>query len=260
MGKTKTQLIGETAEVAKGKKQKRERPDKIHLSGQKGGERVKIIEAPLRSGSAGTSEGQAPAKKREPRTRGKKYLEAKAKIDRNRLYPAKEAINLVKETSMSSFDGTVELHLVVKKVGLSATLTLPHEGGKAKKVEVASEETVKKLEKGKVDFDVLLATPEMMPKLVPFARLLGPRGLMPNPKNGTIIKTAKDAEKFNAAKLTVKTEKNAPVIHIVVGKVSMKELELAGNVEAVLTAVNKKQIVKAYLTSTMGPSVKVIVA
>lgn len=255
MGKTKTQFVGSEPED-KNKAKKKAKSDKVHLAGQKGGERVKLVEStPV---VAETAE-EVKKKARAPRVRGKKYLEAKAKIDRNRLYSTKDAINLVRETSVSSFDGTVELHLVIKKEGAAFTLTLPHSTGKTKKVELTNEETIKKLEKGKIDFDVLLATADMMPKLVPFARLLGPRGMMPNPKSGTLLKNAKDAEKFNAAKVTLKTEKTAPVIHTTVGKASMKEAELLENLEAILEAVNKKQIVKAYLASSMGPSVKVAI-
>ncbi len=96
----------------------------------------------------------------------------------------------------------------------------------------------------------------MMPKLVPFAKLLGPRGLMPNPKTGTLIKSAKDAEKFSGNSLTIKTEKSQPVIHTVIGKVSQENQELKENIETIFSAITKKQIVKAYLKSTMSPSVK----
>ena len=96
-----------------------------------------------------------------------------------------------------------------------------------------------------------------MPKLVKFARLLGPKGMMPNPKNGTIIKSAKDAEKFKGNSITIKTEKKAPLIHQVVGKVSMDVEKLAQNVNATLDAVGKRRIKKAYLSATMSPSVKV---
>jgi len=195
-------------------------------------------------------------KEKKAKVRGKKYVEAKKKIDRAKLYAAKDALKLAKETSVSSFDGSIELHLVLRKEGTSVSLELPHSTGKSKKVEVADADTLKKLEGGKVDFDILLATADMMPKLVPFARVLGPKGLMPNPKNGTIIKSAKDAEKFNADKVSLKTEKGAPLIHTTVGKVNMKEEALLENLEAILTAVNKRQIVKAYLAASMGPSVK----
>jgi len=97
----------------------------------------------------------------------------------------------------------------------------------------------------------------MMPKLVPFAKLLGPKGLMPNPKNGTIIKSASEAKKFSANKINLRTEKKAPLIHTAVGKVNTKQKELEENIEAVLNGIGKRQIVRVYLTSTMGPSVKI---
>ncbi|OGM05372.1 hypothetical protein A2125_02015 [Candidatus Woesebacteria bacterium GWB1_43_5] len=195
------------------------------------------------------------------KTRGKRYREAREKIDKNKLYPIDKAIKLVKETSISSFDGSVDLHAVIKKIGFTAKITLPHEFGKKKKVEVASDLTVKKLEAaagpgGKIDFDILLATPDMMPKLVKFAKILGPKGLMPNPKQGTLIKKASDAKAFSTSSTVIKTEKEAPVIHIVIGKVSMKETEIQKNLEAVIDALGKNQIMKAYLVATMGPSVK----
>jgi large subunit ribosomal protein L1 len=196
-------------------------------------------------------------KAREPKVRGKKYKAARAKVDKSKLYSLKDAVALAKETATAKFDGTLELHLLMRKADVSAQVELPNSTGKSKKVEIADETTIEKLKEGKIDFDVLLTTADMMPKLVPFARILGPRGLMPNPKNGTIIASAKDAEKFNADKMTVKTEKKAPVIHTVVGKVSMDDKKVIQNIEAVFKAVNKKQAVKAYITSTMGPSVKI---
>ena len=110
---------------------------------------------------------------------------------------------------------------------------------------------------GKIDFDVLLATAEMMPKLVPYAKLLGPKGLMPNPKNGTLIKSKKEAKKFGGNTMTIKAEKAEPVIHTTFGKVSQKPKELEENLETILKAIGKKQIVKAYIKSTMSPSVKI---
>jgi len=149
------------------------------------------------------------------------------------------------------------MHLVIKKSGLSVNVDLPHSQGKKKKIEIADQNTLKKLKDGKIDFDVLLATPEIMPRLVPYAKILGPRGLMPNPKNGTLIKDKKQAEKFSENSLTLKTERKAPVIHTVVGKVGQKQSELVANTKAVLKAVGPKQISRAYLTSTMSPSVKI---
>lgn len=190
-------------------------------------------------------------------SRSKKYMDAKAKYNHATYYKPTEAIKLVKEITNTKFDSTLEVHLVVKKQGLSASVTLPNSFGKAKKVEVADDSTIEKLKAGKIEFDVLLATPEMMPKLVMFARLLGPRGLMPNPKNGTVIKKASDAEKFSTASIALKTEKEQPLIHVAFGKVSMNDEDLAKNLEAILNALaGTKQVVRAFVKSTMSPSVK----
>lgn len=251
--------MGEEPEK-KEKREKKEKPEKIHIAGLKGGQRIKAIEAePLPEEIA---EEEAKEKKtKAPKVRGKKYVEAKAKVNPAKTYPLKEAIELVKKTSYSVFDGVVELHLVVKKTGASARLTLPHSAGKEKKVEVATEATIKKLTEGKIDFDVLLATPEMMPKLVPFARVLGPKGLMPNPKNGTLIPDVKKASAFSGNTLNVKTEKEAPLIHTVVGRVSQNEKELVENSEAIFKALGgTKQIIKAYAKASMGPSVKIAIS
>lgn len=258
MGKTKTAFVGEVVEE-KPKKEKKEKEKKVHIAGLKGGQRIKVVEAE----AAPTKEEEVKEEEKKvkaPKVRSKKYQEAKTKITAGQLYPIDEAIKLVKETSYSKFNGAVELHLVVKKAGLSAKVTLPHSAGKEKKVEVASDETIKKLESGKIDFDILLATPEMMPKLVPFARILGSKGLMPNPKNGTLISDIKKAKSFSAATLNLKTEKEAPLMHTVVGKVSQDEKQLKENTEAILNALGgSKQILKAYLKATMGPSVKIAI-
>lgn len=191
---------------------------------------------------------------------GQKYDTARATIDRNKSYNSADAIKMVKEASYSKFDGTLELHATVRKQGLSVTVSLPFSSGKSKKVEVADEDTIKKLEAGKVDFDILLSTADMMPKLVRFAKVLGPKGLMPNPKNGTIIKSAADAKNFSADTKTIKTEKEVPLIHTTFGKVSQKEEELNKNLDALLEAIGKKQIVKASIKATMSPSVKISVS
>jgi len=269
MGKMKTAMVGENQSAQAGKNQEKHEKahqgeeEKVHLAGLKGGERVKVVEAaPTEEApifEEGTSGSKAAAKaKKVERVRGKKYVEAKGKLDHEKFHKVSEAVKLVKETSYSKFDGTMELHIVVKKVGASAQVTLPHEAGKVKKVEIAGDETIAKLKEGKIDFDVLVATADMMPKLVPFARLLGPKGLMPNPKNGTLVNDPKKLKSFSTATVTLKTEREAPLVHTVVGKVSQKDEEITENIEAVLKAFgNDKGIVRAFIKATMSPAAKI---
>ncbi len=273
MGKTKTAVVSgmpddslsgkEKYKAKQLKKQHEEAKKKKAVSGVglKGGERIKVIGADLPEEQAAQESPttKAQVKQAQKRVRGKKYKEAIKKIDKLKAYPTKEVVKLIKETSFSKFDGTVELHMKVKKEGFSANITLPHSSGKTKKIEIADDKTIEKLKKGEVDFDVLLATADMMPKLVPFAKLLGPRGLMPNPKTGTLIKNKKDADGFGGNRLMIKTEKKQPVIHCVVGKVSQKENQLEENIMTVIEAVGKKNIEKAVVSATMSPGIKLAV-
>ncbi len=260
----KTKFVGDDDKI-KGKASGPEglRPGGVHLSGAKGGDKIKVVEAlPTEETpiiEEGTEVVRTPSKsKKVERTRGKKYVEAKAKLDHEKFHKAAEAVALVKATSYSKFDGTMELHIVVKKVGTSVQITLPHQAGRVKKVEIATDETIEKLKAGKIDFDVLVATAEMMPKLVPFARLLGPKGLMPNPKNGTLVSDPKKLKSFSASAITLKTEREAPLIHTVVGKVSQKDEEIAENIETILRALGgDKGIVRAFVKATMSPAAKI---
>lgn len=267
MGKTKTQFVEGSSDIKSGeekykekqKKKAEKESEKVHIAGLKGGQRVVAISA-----EPTDSETEAEKKTKDaskgPKVRSKKYKDAKAKVTQDKFYAIIDAIKLLKDTSFSKFDGTCEIHMVVKKEGISANYELPYSGGKQKKVEVADEATLEKLKSGKIDFDVLLATADMMPKLVPFARLLGPKGMMPNPKNGTLIKDKKDAGKFSGNRVMVKTEKGAPLIHTTFGKVSQKEEELIKNCETILDAINRKVIDRAYVKATMGPAIKLKVS
>ena len=252
MGKTKTKDMS-------AKSDKNEEKKKAKTPGLGGGERVVAV-----SGEPAPEKEEKEVKKKDKKLppqlrktgRGKKYKEAKKKIDSQKTYKPKKAIGLVKETSYSSFDGTIELHVTCKKEGHSAQVTLPHSTGQEKKVEFADEDTIKKLKEGKIDFDVLLSTKDMMPKLVPFAKLLGPRGLMPNPKSGTLVKDKKEADKFNPSTLLLKTDKGVPVIHASIGKVSMDTKKVEENLDAVIDAIGKRNIEKAHVAATMSPSAK----
>lgn len=266
MGKMKTAFVGdETNNKNKIKQDNAHKAEagKIHVAGLKGGQRVKVVAAPdealAESGGVEVSTFvRTSADLRAPKVRSTKYKEVKGKIEIGKTYPIDSAIKLVKATSYSKFDGTMELHLIVKKVGASASVTLPFAAGRVKKVEVASEATIEKLKNGVIDFDILVSTPDMMGKLVPFAKMLGPRGMMPNPKNGTLVSDPKKASAFSTSTVVLKTEKEAPLVHTVIGKNSQKDEEIAKNLETIFNAFGgAKQIVRAFIKSSMSPSVKI---
>ena len=221
---------------------------------------------------------------------GKKYTEVATKVDRSQVYQPQEAISLVKQVAPSKFDETVELHL---RMGLDprnaqqqvrGVALLPHGLGKKVRVLVfaqgesekiaesagadyiGGDDLVKKIEDGWLDFDTAISIPEMMGKVGKLGKILGRRGLMPNPKSGTVVpmndlpRVIEDARK---GRVEYKLDRTA-IIHVPLGKVSFEENKLMDNLTAVVEAVVKAkpsgakgQYVKsAYITSTMGPGVK----
>jgi len=269
MGKTKTAILTGTSEVKKTSAEeyaeKKAKKAAMMAPKEEKVSEVVINEVPKVSEVSKEEAVEVEAPKRKEKiltvsSRGKKYLESKSKVTKASFYKVADAIKAVKESSYSKFDGTMELHLNVKKLGVNVQTTLPFSTGKQKRIEIADEKTLAKLKEGKIDFDLLLTTAEMMPKLAMFARLLGPKGLMPNPKNGTVIKSEKDAEKFKGNLITLKTEREATIVHTSFGKVSQKTEELVANAEAILTALGgSKTIVRAFMKSTMSPSVKITI-
>lgn len=206
--------------------------------------------------SAKVSTGKAESKKA-AKQRGKAYLTNKKTVEGKTL-PPKEAFELLKKVSYSKFPGTVEVHLNLFDKGLSGDVKLPHFEGKAQKVVIFNEEIAAEIKAGKVNFDVLLATPADMPKITPLAKVLGPKGLMPNPKNGTLVPDPKKAlENFSSSGVHFKTEKDFPLIHIAIGKVNQPTEELVANLEALVKAVNPKNIKKTVIKSTMSPGIKI---
>jgi len=216
--------------------------------------------------------------------------ELSAKIDKTKVYPLREAVALVQETGTVKFDATVELHAALgidpKKSDqqIRSTITLPHGTGKTKTVAafvspndqkaaeeagadfVCGEEEIKKIkDTGKIEFDVAVATPDMMPKLAIAAKVLGPRGLMPNPKTDTVGKdVAKMITELKKGKASFKNDDGAN-IHMPIGKVSFSTDRLVENAEAFLDTLKRVKPATAkgtyikglYLTSSMGPAVKV---
>lgn len=222
---------------------------------------------------------------------GKKYLEAAQKVDPNRLYSPQEALELVKETSFTKFDATVEVHM---RLGVDprqadqmvrGVVLLPNGLGKTVRILVFAEgedariaqeagadyigdqDTVNRIMEGWLDFDVVLATPPMMRVVGRLGRVLGPRGLMPNPKAGTIVQ-GDDLERViresRLGRVEFRVDKTAN-LHAPIGKVSFQVPQLMGNLAAFMDAVRRARpstakgtyIRKVVLTSTMGPGIKV---
>jgi len=197
------------------------------------------------------------AVKKPVKLHGQRYLKAKQIVDRNKIYKITKAVALIKKTSFSRFEGSVEAHFVTAKQGFKGDVKFPYSVGKSQKIRIANDDLIKELEAGKIDFDTLISTPEMMPKLLKFARLLGPKGLMPNPKTGTISPNPEKIVKEMSDKIQFKTENKAPLIHIVIGKVKAEDKQLIENFQALINAIGPNNIIRASLSPTMGPGVKV---
>ena len=216
-------------------------------------ENTVVEETPVESEETAESHKIKTAK-----VRGKKYQAVKKKIDVTKYYSLKDAVKLVQETSLSKFEGKVEAHVTIFDIGNVGEITFPHLETASKKIVVLNDTILAEIKEGKVNFDIIIATPATMPKLLPFARILGPKGLMPNPKNGTLTDDPEAAVKrLSVAKTMIKTEKKAPVVHIVVGKVSQPIDELAENISELIKVVKPNKIKKLALCATMGPCVKV---
>ena len=222
---------------------------------------VKIVGTDGETTETSETKGEetAAAKKKSalPR-RSRKYTSVRAQVDKTKLYDAFAAVELVKKLSYSSFAGTVTADLLVREVGTTVSITFPHSTGKSVRVAVVDDALIEKVQSGaSIDFDVLLADPRFMPKLAKLARILGPRGLMPNPKNGTLTTNPEAKQKeLEGGKITLKTEKKQPVMHVVLGKTDMETKALVENLQELMTALTMK-LVRVAVSSTMSPGVKV---
>lgn len=228
-----------------------------------------------------------------PRTRlerrGKNFRKVAEQIEKGKTYSLTEAVDLAAKTSPVKFDATVELHVRLgvdpkqADQNIRNTVVLPAGTGKSVRIAVfaaaddvakakkagadiaAEDEFLAQLDKGELNFDVLIATPAMMPKLGKYARVLGPKGLMPNPKSGTVATDiAKAVEEAKAGRVEYRVDSTG-IVHTGIGKVSFGPAKLGENVSAVLSSIkaNKPASVKGtyiksiYLTTTMGPSIPV---
>ncbi len=221
---------------------------------------------------------------------GKKYVEASKNVEKNKEYAVTEAIKLVKETSITKFDGTIDvaikLNVDPKKADqqLRGSFVLPNGTGKTKKILVIAKGTqaeaaknagadyvgekdmIEKIQKENwFDYDVIIATPDMMPELGKIGKILGPKGLMPNPKTNTVTTNVVNAiEDVKKGMVSFKTDTYGNV-HSILGKVSFDESKLQENLEYIVTTISKlkpasvkgKFINSITIASTMGPGIKV---
>lgn len=230
---------------------------KVIKSGKKSGHLADLASVALAQ-EALIEEKTKKSKKAKPeKVRSANYLKAAKKIDREKLYPLADAIKLLKSISLSQFNASVDAHLICRKTGLKGEIEFPHATGKKQNIRIADDQLIKDLDKGKIDFTLLVSTPQMMPKLMKYGKLLGPKGLMPNPKNGTITDKPEVMAKKLVAKTKFATEAKAPLIHLKIGKLEQVDKELAANFKALIEAVGRRNIQKAFLAPTMGPSIKV---
>ena len=221
--------------------------------------------------------------------RGKKYKAIAGKIEKNKSYSIDDSIKLAIDTSTTKFDATIELHINLNvdprhaDQNIRDSIIMPSGTGKSVRVAVfaedkqaadakkagadivGSDDFLKQLDKEKLDFDVLISTPLLMAKLGKYARLLGPKGLMPNPKSGTVTPdVAKAVTQAKAGKVEYRVDSTG-IVHLGIGKVSFGETKIKANFDAVLANIksNKPNSIKgsyikaAYITSSMGPSVSV---
>jgi large subunit ribosomal protein L1 len=220
---------------------------------------------------------------------GKRFRAQYDKLDRDRAYPPDEAISLIKETASAKFDETVELHILLgvnvrhADEQLRGTLALPHglgkdvtvavfaQGQQARDAEAAGadvvggQDLVDKVQEGWTDFDVAISTPEMMKGVGQLGRVLGPQGLMPNPKVGTVTDDVEKAvNDSKSGKVEYRTDRQA-IVHMAIGKASFDEDKLLDNYQAVIEEINRakpsaskgKYIISATLATTMGPGIRV---
>jgi large subunit ribosomal protein L1 len=222
---------------------------------------------------------------------GKKYREAIAKIDRDKLYPPEEALRLAKETSFTRFDGTIEVHV---RLGVDPrhadqqvrdTVMLPHGLGKTVRIlafaegdgariskeagadYIADDETIQRIQDGWVDFDASVATPSMMSKVGRLGKILGPRGLMPNPKAGTVVQEEdlpRVIQELKAGRVEFRIDRTAN-LHVPIGKASFDTQNLYENMAALMEVINRAKpasskgtyVRRVTVTSTMGPGIRV---
>lgn len=249
----------------------------------------KVAAGELDPSAEGIKKGPAPKVRTKLERRSKGYQEKAKLIDLEKEYTLKEAAEILPKTSSVKFDASVELHVNLgvdprqADQNIRATVALPHGTGKSIRIAVfapadqheaakkagadivGEDEFLQQLDKEQIDFDVLIATPQLMAKLGKYARVLGPRGLMPNPKSGTVTaKVAEAVKEAKAGKVEFRVDKQS-IVHLAVGKVSFTPVQIAENTAVVLKALADAKpgsvkgiyIKKVSMSTTMGPGLTI---
>ena len=274
-------------------------PETFAKSGKKSKKHIEEVKAEeerqARKAERAAKEGEEKPKGAKPVTRprierrGKKYQEAYKLVEKGKAYSLKDAIALAIKTNPTKFDASVEAHVRLgvdprqADQNIRATLVLPNGNGKTVRVAVFApldvckaakaagadvaedEDFLKQLDKGEINFDILISTPQYMPKLGKYARLLGPKGLMPNPKAGTVTMDVEKAVKESkAGKVEYRVDKQS-IVHIGLGKVSFGEAKLLENANAFFDSLKSQKpaslkgtyVKSVFVTTSMGPSISV---
>lgn len=250
-----------------------------------------VLESPEQIEEKAPSPKPKKAKKQK-RHLGANYKKARELVE-NKLYSTTEALELLPKTSFTKFDPAVEIHFGVSEKNIRGTVNFPHTKDQKKKekrylvfadkqslqssqaaglkknqtenknVIWANEKTIEEIENGKLkavkDFDMVVAAPHFMPALAKVAKILGPRGMMPNPKNGTVTDNIQKFLDDSSSSVgnEFKTDPSAPVVHVKIGRLSQKPEELAENLKALTLSIGPSKIKKATLTTTMGPAIRI---
>lgn len=277
------------ATVAKAGKRSAKAIEEAEAKAEKEARKAAGDTTPQGDTEAAIKKGPAPKVRPLIERRGKAYRQAAGKVEKNKTYSLADAVKLATETNPSKFDASVEIHIRLgvdprqADQNIRSTVVLPHGTGKAVRVavlaadadadkakeagaDIAGEEAVVKLlDKGTLNFDVLIASPQFMPKLGKYARLLGPKGLMPNPKSGTVsTDVAKAVAEAKAGKVEYRVDKQAAV-HLSVGKVSFGADKLLENANAFFASLQSQKpasikgvyVKSVAIATTMGPGIKV---
>lgn len=277
------------AEVAKSGKRSAKALEEAEAKAEKEARKIAGDTTPQDGAEAAVKKGPAPKVRPLIERRGKAYRKAAEKVEQDKAYALADAIQLATETNPAKFDASVEIHVRLgvdprqADQNIRSTVVLPHGTGKTVRVAVFASDTdadkakqagadiagdeaiVKLLDKGTLDFDVLIASPQYMPKLGKYARLLGPKGLMPNPKSGTVAADiAKAVSEAKAGKVEYRVDKQA-AIHLSVGKVSFGADKLVENANAFFASLQAQKpaslkgvyVKSVAVATTMGPGIKV---